>query len=278
MIGRVARNLKLRNPSMAALESPLMGITHFDAAPRHGSLTALGDAAGAAGVDLRRIELPSGGHSATPGDGELILYVLSGRGRSRHRGRTDELGGGDCAVYPAGTGSCELHALQDLDVLAFTAPGRPAPGERPATVVNLRDLPERRTSRARIGNVVRDLGRGAGSVVAGLNHLVVEPGKLAWPQHCHSAEEEMYVILDGDGTLLLGEEETPIRAGHVVAQPPGTGVAQGVRAGAAGLTLLAYGTREPNDITYFPHSNKVHFRGVKLIARVERLGYWDGED
>ena len=43
------------------------------------------------------------------------------------------------------------------------------------------------------------------------------------------------------------------------------------------MTLLAYGTRESNDIAYYPRSNKVAFRGIKLIGRVDRLDFRDGE-
>jgi hypothetical protein len=38
------------------------------------------------------------------------------------------------------------------------------------------------------------------------------------------------------------------------------------------------GTREPSDIAYYPRSNKVYFRGIGLMTRIERLDYWDGED
>jgi uncharacterized cupin superfamily protein len=55
-------------------------------------------------------------------------------------------------------------------------------------------------------------------------------------------------------------------------------VAHCFRAGEAGLTLLSYGTRDPGDIVYYPRSDKVNFRGVGLITRLERLDYWDGED
>ena len=96
--------------------------------------------------------------------------------------------------------------------------------------------------------------------------------------HCHSVEEEIFVILDGDGVLVLGDEETPVRTGSVVSRPPATGIAHSFRAGEGGLTLLAYGTREPADVCYYPRSNKILFRGVDLIARLERLDYWDGED
>ena len=50
------------------------------------------------------------------------------------------------------------------------------------------------------------------------------------------------------------------------------------RAGPDGLTFLAYGTREPNDICYYPRSGKVFLGGVGVIGRIEQLDYWDGED
>jgi uncharacterized cupin superfamily protein len=108
---------------------------------------------------------------------------------------------------------------------------------------------------------------------------VVEPGKESAPLHCHSLEEEIFVVLDGEGVLVLDDsEEAPVRRGHVVSRPAGTGVSHLFRAGDSGLIYLAYGTREPGDVCYYPRSNKISFRGVRLIARLERLDYWDGED
>ena len=79
---------------------------------------------------------------------------------------------------------------------------------------------------------------------------------------------------------LVGDdpETHPVRRGSVVARPPGTGVAHTFRAGGDGLTLLAWGTREPNDICWYPRSQKIFWRGVGVIARVETLDYWDGEE
>ena len=68
-----------------------------------------------------------------------------------------------------------------------------------------------------------------------------------------------------------------MRPGSVVARPPGTGVAHAFRAGAEPLTLLAFGTREPNDIVFFPRSGKVGLRGVKARFFIQRVEYWDGE-
>jgi hypothetical protein len=30
-------------------------------------------------------------------------------------------------------------------------------------------------------------------------------------------------------------------------------------------------------MAYFPRSDKIYWRGLGVIGRVERLGYWDGE-
>ena len=69
---------------------------------------------------------------------------------------------------------------------------------------------------------------------AGLHWEQVAPGKHGSVPHCHSEEEEVFVILEGEGTLELWpspvreargvpREDIPIRAGHVIARPPGTG-------------------------------------------------------
>lgn len=154
----------------------------------------------------------------------------------------------------------------------------PGPDPRPANIVNLADVDPDRLERPRVVRTRRNLGRAAGSLATGLQHVDVVAGKESSAQHCHSVEEEIFVILAGDGTLVLGQDETPVRAGSVVARPAGTGLAHVFRAGSAGLTFLAYGTRDSADVCYYPRSNKVAFRGIGLIARVARLDYWDGED
>lgn len=154
----------------------------------------------------------------------------------------------------------------------------PEPDPRPAHIVNLADVEPEHLERPRVVRTRRNLGRAAGSVATGLQHVDVRAGKESSAQHCHSVEEELFLILTGDGVLVLDKGETPVRRGSVVARPAGTGEAHVFRAGDAGLTYLAYGTRDPADICYYPRSNKVSFRGIGLIARVERLDYWDGED
>ena len=107
------------------------------------------------------------------------------------------------------------------------------------------------------------------------------------PPHCHSEEEEIFVVLDGEATLELwpsprtlhGEqrEDVRLRAGHVVIRPPATRVGHAFEAGPNGVTMLVYGTRKGNDIVYYQRSKKIFWRGVGLIGRIDALEYYDGE-
>lgn len=153
-----------------------------------------------------------------------------------------------------------------------------APSERPSRIVATEEVSViERTNGGDVLRHQRNVALAAGSQLTGLQHVTVPAGKLSCPPHCHSAEEELFVVLDGDGVVLLGDDEHAVRPGSLVARPPATGVAHAFRAGPAGLTYLAYGTREPNDIGFYPRSGKISFRGVGVIARLESLEYWDGE-
>jgi uncharacterized cupin superfamily protein len=308
-----------------------VGIAHWDEVEKHhrakGPMDAtwsrLGDAAGAKGVGVNRIEIARGKLSTPPhshGAAEEIYYVLGGSGLAWQDEEVCEVGPGDCIVQVANHFEHTLRGGPDgLDVLVFGTRhpteigwlprsnairiGYPwvegrvddpwdveqevgelefaEPGPRPANIVAVDEVEAQHEGRT------KHLGSAAGADRTGLNLLRLEDGKRGAPPHCHSAEEEVFIVLDGQGMLELwptGGAALPpepgthdLSAGHVIARLPGTGVAHGFKGGPGGMTLLAYGTREPNDIAYYPRSNKVSFRGIKLIGRLERLDYFDGE-
>jgi hypothetical protein len=41
--------------------------------------------------------------------------------------------------------------------------------------------------------------------------------------------------------------------------------------------MLIYGTRRANDMAWFPRSNKIFWRGLGVIGRIESLDYHGGE-
>jgi len=280
-----------------------------------GTWSNLGSAAGSYRCGVTRIELAPG-EMPTPahvhGEAEETFYVLGGSGLTWMDEQAYEIRAGDCIVYKNFN---EAHTIrggdEGLDVLAFGAreyftsselprggsmwsitgwievhDGHPwdrepelvwpePEAERPATIVNVADVePDVVGGRRR-----RYLGAAAGSRWTGLTHIESDAGTLSGPPHVHSAEEELFVVLDGDGTLeLWPDDRQPVRVGSVVARPPGSGVAHAFRAGEGGLTLLAWGTREPNDICWYPRSKKMFWRGVGVIGRIEELDYWEGEE
>jgi uncharacterized cupin superfamily protein len=276
----------------------------------------LGSAAGTVGVGLKRIQVDPGKWSTpahSEGAEEEIVWILGGSGISWQDGSAHRVAAGDCLVHLPEHAAHTLRAgPEGLDALAFgqrlpqgntvlpragvawmspswvdvggphpwereAAAGEPEVGELLERPSNIVDVEGGDRYEIRGGGIDVDLGTAAGSVATGLSHMTLSPGGEGYPPHFHGAEEELFVILRGSGTLLLGDEEAAVRPGHVVSRPPGTRVAHSFRAGEEGLTYLAYSTRVPNDIVYYARSGKINFRGVGVIARLERLDYWDGE-
>jgi uncharacterized cupin superfamily protein len=286
----------------------------------------LGEAAGTKNTGVTRARVDPGKQSSPVHielDEEEIFYVLGGSGLSWQDGEVYEVGPGDCVVHPVGE---ETHTMiggpDGLDLLIFgertdatltylprakvvrmgvtldVSPG-PHPWDREAEAGDL-DLPAPSPRRANISNIGTpeteeggawaELGALGGSVRSGLNWIRLDAGRRGPPPHCHSAEEEIFVVLEGEGVLELWPtpeterlhgkfeyQEHPLRRGHVIARPPGTRIAHSIKAGDSGLTYLVYGTRDTNDVCYYPRSNKIFWRGVGLIARLEPLSYNDGE-
>lgn len=154
-------------------------------------------------------------------------------------------------------------------------PGTVEP-ERPSNVRNLDEIEVETEVRPGYDITERDGGRAVGSVRTGLRHDVLAPGTLSCPPHWHTAEEELFIVLDGTGTVELGDESYPLSPGSIVARPPGTKVAHALRAGPEGLTYLAYGTRVAADVCFYPRSGKANIGGMTF--RLEPVDYWDGEE
>jgi uncharacterized cupin superfamily protein len=165
-----------------------------------------------------------------------------------------------------------------------------APAPRPQSIVNVGDVPGEERDRGEFGATIRNLGVALGSRTTGMRHAAIAPGRINAPPHTHNAEEEMFVVLDGDGALVLYDldgavtAEHPVRSGHVIARPAATGVAHTFRAGEGGMTVLSYGERRGEDVAWYPRSSKLALRGFSgsgtlggIVVKVERAEFWDGE-
>jgi uncharacterized cupin superfamily protein len=208
-----------------------------------GTRWRLGAAAGTTRVGLSRYKLAPG-ERAMPvhvhGDEEELFYVLAGEGLSWQDGRTYLVGAGDCILHrPRAEAHTIAGAGEGLDVLAF----------------------------------------GSGSDT-GVTWLPRASAMWLDPRWLPFDGPDPFAAEAAAGPLELPppeRERPPTIVSLEEAEPSERGHGDVASVGSGGLTLLAFGNREPNDIAYYPRSGKVSLRGIGAMFRVERLGYWDGE-
>jgi uncharacterized cupin superfamily protein len=281
----------------------------------------LGAAAGARAVGVNRVRVEPGKLPTPPhshGASEELYFVLGGSGLAWQDGEVHEVRPLDCVIHRADEMEHTFVAGPDgleylvfgtrhpteigwlprsravrfgwpwvegrdddpWDIEATVEPlevGEPAP--RPANIVNVDELEFQTVRNQSFVYFTPD----ETTRLAGLGWERLPADHRGSVPHCHSAEEEVFVILGGTATLELWspdgeiEETTPLRAGHLVARPGGSRISHSFRAGPEGVEMLVYGTRDANDMCWYPRSQKIAWRGLGVIGRIERLDYFDGE-
>jgi uncharacterized cupin superfamily protein len=128
---------------------------------------------------------------------------------------------------------------------------------------------------------------GIGARQLGYNLTELPPGKAQCPFHNHHGEEEMFLILEGEGELRFGDQRYPIRAHDVIACPAGgREVAhQIINTGNRTMRYLAVSNVVEIESCEYPDSNKIMIaagpvgdRRVRAMFRAETgVDYYDRE-
>ncbi len=131
------------------------------------------------------------------------------------------------------------------------------------------------------------LARGTAARKLGASIDTVAPGKRSCPYHFHHAQEEMFIVLEGAGTLRVAGEMLPLRAGDVVFIPPGGEYPhQLINTSSEPMKYLSISTRETPEVVEYPDSGKYlaevevsgDGEGFDAIQRTKNsVDYWDGE-
>ena len=134
------------------------------------------------------------------------------------------------------------------------------------------------------------LSRPLGAEKLGYRVNIIPAGKSAWPFHRHLANEEMLFILEGEGTLRLGDERLPLRAGDVVALLAEGPAHEVINDSDGYLKYLSVSTMETPEIIEYPDSDKFAvYAGAApggdkeersfeaVVPNGARVDYWDGE-
>jgi uncharacterized cupin superfamily protein len=111
---------------------------------------------------------------------------------------------------------------------------------------------------SRFGFRFRGLAEPAGGRGIGASWYEVPPGRAAFPFHFHCLNEEAMFVLEGQGTLRIGQDRIAIRAGDWISFPVGPDTAhQVINTGTAPLRLLALSTKINGDVVGYPDSKKL---------------------
>jgi uncharacterized cupin superfamily protein len=130
------------------------------------------------------------------------------------------------------------------------------------------------------------LARGTAAEKLGASFDILAPGKRGCPYHLHHAQEEMFIVIEGSGTLRVAGEMLPLKPGDVVFIPAGPDYPhQIINTSDAPLKYLSISTMETPEICEYPDSGKYLAEGslksgapFDVIDRKgESLDYWDGE-
>ncbi|MBQ0932651.1 cupin domain-containing protein [Ideonella sp. 4Y11] len=125
------------------------------------------------------------------------------------------------------------------------------------------------------------LARGTAARQLGCSVDVVPPGQQICPYHLHHAQEEMFIVLEGSGTLRVAGERLAIKAGDVMFLPAGPEYPHHIlNTSDAPLKYLSISTRQYPELCEYPDSGKTMAwtPTTRVVQRQgEALDYWDGE-
>ena len=118
------------------------------------------------------------------------------------------------------------------------------------------------------GGSVRQLGAASGSrkLYAAIDTLA--PGAQGSKFHAHTAQEEFFLVLKGEGTLRTRDGERRVKAGDFFAKPCGVENAHCfVNTGTGPMEILDVGTVETGDVCIYPDEDAYYLRDQGLVFR-----------
>ena len=162
------------------------------------------------------------------------------------------------------------------------------PARRHPNVVHFSEVkPVEFTKGSRFAMTDRVLGRATGARGIGCSLYEVPPGKTAFPNHYHCANEESIYVLEGTGTLHIGADQVAVGPGDYATFPVGPAhTHQLLNTGEVPLRYLCFSTLIPTEVVGYPHSKKIgamsfNSTGEQMVRIVVRessvVDYYDGE-
>jgi len=165
-------------------------------------------------------------------------------------------------------------------------------GKRHRHVTNINEVEPRIVSKGtKFGFTGKRLGPTSGAVALGCGYFEVEPGRTAFPNHYHCANEEGIYIIEGQGETTIGKDVVSVGTGDYIAYPVGPDHAHSLKnTGKSVLKYLCVSTMHTTEVVGYPDSKKFGVVGladpvagimgakVKLIIKDQpSVDYYEGE-
>ncbi len=130
----------------------------------------------------------------------------------------------------------------------------------------------------RCGSLTDPAPAGSPARKLGAGFDILAPGQRGCPYHLHHAQEEMFIILAGQGSLRVAGQLLPLRAGDVVTIPPGPAYPhQIINTSDAPLHYISISTQERPEVCEYPDSGKLNVTGLGVHRHANAVDYWAGE-
>ena len=145
--------------------------------------------------------------------------------------------------------------------------------------IAIEDLPQSRGCgypepfKSRVGDRTKvKLGDAFGLTQYGVNHVTLGPGGMSALRHCHSHEDELVVMLEGELVLVTNLGEQRVTAGMCVGFKAGQQAHQLVNRSRTKAVYLEIGDRLPGDLVAYPEDDLV----ARLVDGTWRFTRKDG--
>jgi uncharacterized cupin superfamily protein len=166
-------------------------------------------------------------------------------------------------------------------------------GQRHPNVTHIKEVEARVVEKGKkFAFTGKKIAAASGAAALGCGYFEVPPGRSAFPNHYHCANEEGVFILEGQAEARIGKDTVIVGQGDYIAYPVGPEFSHSIKnTGTIPLKYLCLSTMLPTEVVGYPDSKKLAAVGcadpktgvlgakVRFIIKEQpSVDYYEGEE
>ena len=133
-------------------------------------------------------------------------------------------------------------------------------------------------SREKYKSSYKQISEKMGTKDLGFHIKIMQPKTFSFPYHWHSKEEELAIVLQGEATVRINNQFHSLKPGDLVYFGTGPESAHHIyNHSDQPFKFLALSNQEPEDMCYYPDSNKQNDRGL-ITQNGQKVEYFKDEE